>query len=212
MIEKEKEIELLNSVMELFMKYGIKSLTMDDITRHLGISKKTLYLYVKDKKDLVCKGTQLMIDEEQKYTLELADSSENAIDELIELTTSVNSKFGEMHPSVIYDLQKYHPKAWKVIEDHKQGFVYNIMLKNLQRGIKEGFYRKNLNPQVIAFVYISMLDNIFNADSQISSSMSIEKLYLEIVNYHIKGIANEQGVAYLKIALKKEKNKKLSID
>lgn len=208
----KKEKDLLGSIMAIFIKFGIKSLTMDDITRHLGISKKTLYLYVRDKKDLVFKGTQLMIKEEQNYILDKVEESETAVDELIEMTKCISLKFGEIHPSVVYDLQKYHPASWKLLEEHKQNFVYNIILKNLNRGIKEGYYRKNLNAELIAFVYISMLDNTINADTPLDLSLSIEKIHIEIINYHIKGISNEKGVAYLKTALKKEQNNTLSID
>lgn len=208
----EKTKKFFTSTTELFTRFGIKSLTMDDIARHLGISKKTIYQFVKDKKELVKKGMELMIKEEQSRIIESTKSSKTAIDELIEMTKCVSSKLGDIHPSVIYDLQKYHPEAWKILENHKQEFIHNIMLNNIKRGVSEGYYRKNINPEIIANVYICMMDNIINPESSINKTMSLEELHLEIINYHIKGISNEKGVEYLKKALENSTDNKLSID
>lgn len=208
----EKSKNFFKSTTELFTRYGIKSLTMDDIARHLGISKKTIYQFVKDKKELVKKGMALMIKEEQSRIIESTKLSKTAIDELIEMTKCVSSKLGDIHPSVIYDLQKYHPEAWKILENHKQEFIHNIILNNIKRGVSEGYYRKNINPEIIANVYICMMDNIINPESSINKTMSLEELHLEIINYHIKGISNEKGVEYLKKALENSTDNKLSID
>lgn len=208
----EKSKNFFKSTTELFTRFGIKSLTMDDIARHLGISKKTIYQFVKDKKELVKKGMALMIKEEQSRIIESTKFSKTAIDELIEMTKCVSSKLGDIHPSVIYDLQKYHPEAWKILENHKQEFIHNIILNNIKRGVSEGYYRKNINPEIIANVYICMMDNIINPESSINKTMSLEELHLEIINYHIKGISNEKGVEYLKKALENSTDNKLSID
>ncbi len=208
----EKKVEIISAATMLFMKYGIKSLTMDDISRRLGISKKTLYQYVTDKKDLVKQGVGLLIEHEKTMLCQALDGSKTAIDELIEVTRCVSSETGEMHPSVIFDLQKYHPDAWKLMENHKKNFIYNMMLENLKRGINEGYYRENLDPFIITNIYIGMVDNMLNPENPIHKSMSIDNLHKEIIRYHIKGIANEKGLEYLKRALKNNGNSKLSID
>ncbi len=209
---QQKEIELLMTSLELFMKYGIKSLTMDDIARNLGISKKTLYQFVSDKKDLVKKGMRLMVEGERAMMCCVIEDSGTAIDELIGITRCVSSKLGEIHPSVIFDLQKYHPQAWKIMEDHKKNFIYEVMLENLKRGIKEGYYRGNINPLIIANIYMGMVDNMLNPENPISKTTSIDRLHIEIIRYHIKGIANEKGISLLKKTLKKEENNHLLID
>ncbi|MCB0408617.1 MAG: helix-turn-helix transcriptional regulator [Flavobacteriales bacterium] len=207
-----KLTKFITEATQLFTKYGIKSLTMDDIARHLGMSKKTVYQLVKDKKDLVKKGMQFMITDEQTRISEIFKASNSAIEEMIGLTKCISTKLGDIHPSVIYDLQKYHPEAWKIMQNHKEEFVYNLMLNNLKRGIKEGYYRKNLNPELIASIYINMMDNILNPEILFNSSLTLEQLHTEIITYHIKGIANEKGVEVLKELMKKEENTKLSFD
>jgi hypothetical protein len=212
MSDQEKEKEIISAALELFMKYGIKSLTMDDIARHLHISKKTLYQYVSDKKDLVKKGMELAISDECQVVNAVANDSSNAIDELIEITKCVSTRLREMHPSVLYDIQKYHPKSWDLMKNHKTEFVYGVMLENLKRGVKEKYYRKNINPQIVASIYMMMMENIMNAESPLSKTISLPKLHLEMINYHFNGICNQKGLGYLEKAIKKEQLIILSID
>jgi len=212
MEKQKKELEIFAASIVMFMKYGIKSLTMDDISRNLGISKKTLYQFVSDKNDLVKKVMRLMVEGEEQVMCEVTKNSETAIDELMGITRCVSSKLGEIHPSVIFDLQKYHPDAWKIMEDHKKGFVFEMMHVNLKRGVKEGFYRENINPLIIANIYMGMIDNMLNPENTMNKTLSIDKLHIEIIRYHIKGIANEKGNSLLKETLKKEENNHLLID
>ncbi|MBL4594133.1 MAG: TetR/AcrR family transcriptional regulator, partial [Flavobacteriales bacterium] len=207
-----KELEIIAAALELFMKYGIKSLTMDDIARHLHISKKTLYLYVNDKKDLVKKGMEFAISGKQETVCEAIGASATAIDELIGITRCVSASLGEMHPSVLYDIQKYHPFAWELLMKHKTEFIYGVMLDNLKRGVKEKYYRKNINPDVVASIYITMMDTIMNPEHPITKKMNIEKLHLEVINYHLNGICNQKGLVYLQAVIKKEQLILLSID
>lgn len=208
----DKQMQTISEVTMLFMKYGIKSLTMDDIARHLGISKKTLYQYVTDKNDLVKKGVSLLIEQEKVMLCSAMEESETAIDELIGVTKCVSSEIGEMHPSVLFDLQKYHPEAWKLLETHKKEFIYNMMLENLKRGIKEGYYRENINPLIIASIYIGMVDTMMSSENPIHKTIGLDEMHTEIIRYHIKGISNDKGMAYLKEALKNQANDKFDLE
>lgn len=208
----DKHHHVIAEITKLFMKLGIKSLTMEDIARHVGISKKTLYLFVSDKNDLVKKGISLMIEHEKQTLSSAREESVNAIDELIGVTKCVSSEIGEIHPSVIFDLQKYHPQAWKLLENHKKAFIHSMMLDNLKRGIKEGYYRENINPEIIANIYIGMVDNILNPENPINKTLSIDKMHTEIIRYHIRGIANDKGLTYLKEALKNVENSKFDFN
>ena len=127
MEEKEKQKEIVSGAFDLFMKYGIKSLTMDDIARHLHISKKTLYQYVNDKKDLVWQGMDSCLNDEREMIAGVLKESNNAIDELISITKCCNSELGEIHPMVLFDMQKYHPKSWDLLMEHKENFIFGVM-------------------------------------------------------------------------------------
>jgi len=210
--EKDKSCHIIGSVLELFMQFGIKSLTMDDISRKLGISKKTLYQIVKDKKDLVNKGMKLCLEEEELILTQTSKESENAIDELIGFTRFVNSRLRDLHASVIYDIQKYHIESWKMIQEHKQKFIRNSILENTKRGIKEGLYRENLNPEIITSLYMVMMDGFFHVEENFEKGTRLEDLHMEMIRYHVRGVANEKGITLLKESLSKEENNHLNLD
>lgn len=198
--------ELLDQVRKIFMRYGIKSVTMDDIARELKVSKKTLYKYVTDKPDLVmkvmafeCEEDCLIMDEESKKAV-------NAIDELLSITTHMGKKIKEIHPSIHFDLEKYYPEAWEVFHRHKRGRVYLDVLNNMKRGMKEGLYRQDLNPEILTRIHISRIDLVFDGELFPPSLFDFGQVFVEMMTYHIHGIASEKGIAYLNEALKNTEN------
>ena len=113
----ESKVEtILAQVMELFMKYGIKSMTMDDIAGKLGISKKTLYNHVSDKRDLVAKVIKEGLNMEKCYFQEIDEAKLNAIDENFEIMRFVKEKINDTHASIYYDIQNtilQHGSSWR---------------------------------------------------------------------------------------------------
>lgn len=194
-----EEKEILVKVVELFMRFGIKSMTMDEIARQLGISKKTLYQFVSNKNELVEKAVALKITEEQDCICQLFQPKGNAIDELMEMTTFVGANMKEMHPSVIFDMKKYHFDAWKKLNNHKESFIYETILNNLKKGVESGLYRDNLIPEIVAKFYLCMVNTIIDpANWSSASEMDRPTVYEQMMRYHIRGIANDKGRAYLK--------------
>lgn len=193
-----KEKELLLKSAELFARYGIKSMTMDEVARQLGISKKTLYQYVSNKKELVKKCIQEQIDSEECMANEFLGQGGNAIDDLMAMTKLVSTQMKEMHPSVIFDLKKYHFDAYQKLTQHKDEFIYNHIKCNIQEGMKSGLYRDNINPEILARLYISMVNVIMDPSQSELSGYSNADIYNEMIRYHIRGIASPEGRKYLK--------------
>ncbi|TVR40607.1 MAG: TetR/AcrR family transcriptional regulator [Cryomorphaceae bacterium] len=201
-----QEQHIIQQVIGLFLKYGIKSLTMDDIARHLGVSKKTLYKYVSDKNDLVRRVVTLQSELEQQIIAKICERGLNAIDEIFEISRIVAELLGQMHPSVHYDLEKYHPEVWRSTFKHREDFVFNCVLENLNKGKKEGLYREDLNTGVIARLYIAKMDVLFDGEMFPATQFNFREVYLEFFRYHIRGIASHQGLQYLIAKVQQEKN------
>jgi len=195
--DKRKEMELLGGVAQLFMRLGIKSLTMDEIARQLGISKKTLYKYATDKKQLVTKAMQIVIEQEECVLLEMESTEGNAIDKSLATNKMVSEKLQSIQPAVIFDMQKYYPEAWAIMEDHKCVFIHNQVKENLIEGINEGLYRDNLNPDLVARIYVTLIDSIFDSSLYRDSNNSFLEMHTEVVRYHLRGITNAKGVEYM---------------
>ena len=184
---------LLHSTKDLFYKYGIKSVSMDDIANLLGISKKTIYTFVSNKKELVHSVIKAFIKEEQKAVAKINSTSDNAIDEMTSIAIYVLQSLKSVKPTLSYDLKKYHPEAWKLIEVDHFDHIQNIIKNNIQRGINEGYYRKEINVDIYSKLYIGMSRVMVDIDKFPPENYAIGDLYENIVLYHLHGIMNENG-------------------
>lgn len=203
----EKESDIIEQSMRHFMTSGVKSLTMDDISRGLGISKKTLYTYVSDKNDLVDKVLSYSCELENSKIMAICDLKLNAIDESYEISNFIFNHIDTMHPSIIYDLQKYHPQAWSKFTNEKRKKITECYTMNITKGIEEGLYRSDLNIPIIVQLYTSRFDAIWDPELFPRDRFNPAESYLEMFRYHIRGISSEKGNKYLNKKMIKEKSK-----
>ena len=193
----EKLDHLLKQAGEIFMRYGLKSVTMDDVCRELGISKKTLYQYVSDKNDLIAKVLDQDIQEDEKVICALQTSGLSAIDALLHIEKLVTEKVQHMHSSIIYDLKKYYPESWGRIIRHRNEFIVGCIEQNIIKGQQEGVFRTDIHSALIAKIYASRIE--VSIDPSLYSGLKITpaEVYAEAMRYHIRGIATEKGLKYL---------------
>jgi len=201
--------EITYQIALLFREFGIKSMTMDDISKSLGISKKTLYKHVKDKNDLVNKVIKASIVEKESYLKQLKEANGHPIDELVALAKYSSNELTNLHPSVQFDLRKYHPDAWLIFEQHKQTFVFSCVLDNLKEGIRIGVYRDNLNPEIVAKLHTSTIPLVFDSTVFPSSKYAFKAVFSELMKHHIRGISTDKGLRYLKQLIKNDLNNPL---
>lgn len=192
-----KDLKIFEKVEELFMRYGIKSVSMDDISRHLGMSKKTLYKFVENKEDLISKVIGLHLEAEKQAIDEICEQSKNAIHEMLSIARFVSKRLRETNPSTIYDLQKYYSESWTQYEALHQEYVYDVIKKNIEKGIENGIYRENLNSDIIAKFYVGKSFILVDERTFPTRKYNKESLFLEFINYHIHGIASQKGLALL---------------
>ena len=195
---------LVDEAVKVFWTYGIKSMTMDDMSTRLGISKKTLYQHVKDKNDLVSKVLRHVSGQFKEEIDEERAKDRNAIDELFAITNRVAGQLRGIHPSIHFDLEKYHPEAFRVMLEGKKSEIYSCMTANMERGIDEGFYRDDLNIPTIATIYIARFDLVFDGELFPPERFNMDELHWELFRYHIRGIASAKGLKYLEKKVLKE--------
>lgn len=194
----DQELAILNKSKELFFRLGVKSITMDDLAREMGVSKKTIYLYVANKSELVDKVMQMHVEQEKATMQEIIEQSSNAIHQTYLIIKAVLSQLRNIHPSSIYDIQKYYPKTWQIFVQFKNDFIYTLVKENLERGIKEGLYRENLDTHLVARLYINAIEYIVNPAYFPATKYNFSDLYIHYINYHIRGVVSEKGADYLK--------------
>jgi TetR/AcrR family transcriptional regulator, cholesterol catabolism regulator len=189
--------KLLENIRALFFRFGIKSVTMDDIAKELGISKKTIYQYFKNKDDLVNQIFSSFFKKTQFEIVAIVGQSENAIEEWIKMSEYHNKFLNGFNPSVIFDARKYYPSCWKQFEKHKLEFMNQLIISNLNRGMTEGFYRKNIDPVILSRFHIYKMEML--ADNTVSEGLkkSNDSVLNEITEYHLRGVASAQGIVLI---------------
>ncbi|MCB0530790.1 MAG: TetR/AcrR family transcriptional regulator [Lewinellaceae bacterium] len=197
----EQQEKWLKRVEDLFMRYGIKSVTMDDVARELGISKKTLYLFVDNKDDLVNKMLERHISEEKSECSRHLVAAGNAIEEMFLVMEANSQQLQQMKANVVYDLQKYHRDAWEKIQGFQRGFLYDVVRANLERGVREGLYRNDFDVDIIAKLHIALSFQLFDEDMFPQLTYSKESLFREYLLHYLYGIVSEKGLQILKAKL-----------
>jgi len=188
---------ILLKVRELYTKYGIKSITMDDVAMELGISKKTLYQYVNDKDDLVGKFIDNEITLRQEQICQCFKTDFNAIEELFEISIFMNKVMKDQNPATEHDLKKYYPHHYYKTVKVRRERIFDYILLNLKKGKEEGLYREELNEEIIAKLYLSRTESIHLNDLFTVEEFTSLRLFIELLNYHIRGIATERGIMVL---------------
>ncbi len=205
---KQKEQEIIQQVAQLYGKYGIKSVTMDDVARELGISKKTLYEYFADKSALVNAVVDYLIDRKVAFFESQKRGRENAVEELLFIFKYYLSVIKEFNPSLEFDLKKYYPQIYVRVKERKRRGIIENTLANLKRGKKEGFFRANLNEDLISRLYLLRIESLPESDLFTQDEIFSQELFEEMFYYHLYGVLSEKGLAYLKNHMHKIKTLK----
>ncbi len=195
--EDEPRDAILDRVEALFMRIGVRSVTMDDVAGALGVSKKTLYKHFRNKGDLVEQTMRRHFRHESCRLEDIRGSSENAIDALLQTSEHIARTLAGLNPAVLHDVRKYYPETWALFEDHKHDYVTGYVADNLRRGMAEGLYRHDLDPDILARIYTGRMDLFFDARLFPPERYRLVDVYAEFLDYHVRGIASPAGVAYL---------------
>lgn len=191
-------INWIDRVEHLFLRFGIKSITMDDVAADLGISKKTLYQLVESKDDLVVKVLEQHISREKAKCLDLAAQAPNALEEIFIILDSNSQEMAQMKTNIVNDLQKYHRAGWELIQKFHFDFVFKVIRENLLRGRKEGLYREDFDIDILAKLHLAAAFNMFDPQLFPDETNSRVSLLKEYMMHYLHGIVSPKGLTYLK--------------
>ncbi|MBK7310120.1 MAG: TetR/AcrR family transcriptional regulator [Sphingobacteriaceae bacterium] len=192
-MEKGHQNKILEDAKELFFMYGLKRVTVDDICRHIGMSKKTLYLFFKNKEELIECLLEKNINENKKEFEHIFKKSNNSIQEIILLMEHLAEMFSEINPHVFYDLQKYHPVVWKQFKEFKENFLFQMIVENLEKGIQEGLYRLTINKEILARLRIEETEMALNPLLFHKEKYKIADIQIELLDHYLHGITTLKG-------------------
>lgn len=193
MMETDTKTRIRHAAHELVMQYSIRSVSMDDIANSLGMSKKTLYQYYKDKDELVEAVVNDVILTNQCTCNNDRSQAANAVHEIFMVMEMMMQMFETMNPSILFDIQKYHPKSYQKFQLHRNEFMYNIIRQNLQRGISEGLFRPEINIDVISRYRVETIFLAFNPEFQRQVKQSLLQVSEEVIIHYLFGIVSLKG-------------------
>lgn len=187
------EKNILKEVGDMFMTYGVRSISMDDIARHLGMSKKTLYQYFKDKSELVERVTEEYIRERQDEYDDATKDAVNAIEELHLISICIRKHFRELNPSLVFDLKKFYPSAWNVFLDYERKTVYESVKSNLERGKQEGYFREEINTEILALLRVEQIHMSFDPSVFPKDRFDFTQVQMEMFDHFVFGLLTDKG-------------------
>ena len=207
----EVKERILQKATDLFMRYGIRSITMDEIATQLGISKKTIYQFFTDKDEIVEAVFDREIQKNEQECRRFRGSSENAIHEIFIAIEEMEEMLKAMNPQIMYDLEKHHPKSFKKFRDYKYQFMFRVVKENLQRGIENELYRPEINVDIVAKHRIESAFMGFNQDIFPHSRYKISEVCYELTFVFMHSITTAKGKKLIE-KYSTERKKQLSHD
>lgn len=191
-MEDVKE-KILIGAEELFMHNGIKSTTMDDLASHLGVSKKTIYQFFEDKDEIVFVVATRHFERHRKQMEAIANNSVNVLEELMLLTKQIRKTLSSVHSSVLFDLQKYYPKAWEHFLKFKESCMAESIARNLYAGIEQGFFRPDISVSVLTKLRMEEVQMAFNPQLFPAESYNLIEVQIQLFDHFVYGLLTEQG-------------------
>ncbi len=193
----EKNERIIEGALKLFLQAGVKSINMDDVASHLGISKKTLYKIVSNKADLVKQAFSL----HQSCFISMIDAiktkNTNPIDEIFEIDQQLCTMLKNRPPHLISNLKKYYPEVWSILDSIRKETIFDCVSHNIEQGKLQGYYRQVIDGNILAKLMINTVEAIVDDELFPLTEYDFKNILHENRIYHIRGIATEKGINYL---------------
>lgn len=178
---------------DLFMQYGVRSVTMDEIAVQLGVSKKTLYQYYADKDELVDAVIIDILGVNETRCTKDRNLAKNAIHEVFLAIDMMQEMFQDMNPSVLFELERYYPKAFEKFKKHKYSFLYKILQENIERGMAEEIYRPDIDVEILVKARLENMMLPFNQLVFPKNKYNLIKVETELTTHFLYGLATTKG-------------------
>jgi AcrR family transcriptional regulator len=189
----ESKVKILRGVEELFFKYGIKNITMDEIANHLGISKKTIYHYFKDKDEVVHSLMLQTIEGNRCEIKNCRNQSKNVIEEMFKIMDEIRTIFSRINPVLFYELHKFYPQTWQVFQEFKSSFFQAMVESLLLRGQKEGYIRIDINIKILSRMRVEMIEQSMKGEMFPHNQFKVLDVQLELTEHFLYGVCTLKG-------------------
>jgi len=197
--------KILNTANEMFLTYGFKSVTMDDIAEKLSISKKTIYAFFKTKSKLVEACVMGIFNEVSQGIEQICVVRLNPIKELFKVKDFILNHLKSEKSSPLFQLKKYYPKFFNELQKKQFEIMSACIQDNLNKGIAANLYREKIDVDFISRIYFSGITMIKDIELFPKGAVNMQGLQTDYLEYHLRAIATINGITELENILNNEK-------
>ncbi len=184
---------ILAEAERLFWKYGVRSVTMEDIARQLGISKKTIYQHFSDKEQILYQVIQDKTSRDQSEMACMAIETSNPIEEILSVLNLMRKNVDQVSPNLLIDIKRYYPQAFVLFRRFKEEHIMKSILENIQKGVSQGLYRSDINPVILARLRVEEIELAFDNDFFPMDQYSMHDIQFELMHHFVRGMLTEKG-------------------
>ena len=187
------KVKVISVAEDLFMRLGVRSITMDEVARTLSMSKKTLYQCFENKDQLVSATMIAHIEREEEAFKRIHEASGNAIEEIHGLAEIMRKNLGQLNPSTLFDIQRFHSHAWETFLDFKDKCIQGHTADNIVRGVNEGYYRPEIDANIMARLRVEQVSLMFKPSVFSSADFDFKQVQLQVLDHFIHGLLTDKG-------------------
>ncbi|WAC10586.1 TetR/AcrR family transcriptional regulator [Dyadobacter pollutisoli] len=187
---------IIKSALNLFWRYGIKSVTMDDIAKDLGISKRTIYQHYSDKEAILALVIQEEIKTQKNEMEKLDEQASNPIEQMMYASVQMRDTLSNMNPTLLYDLKKYYPAAWELFQNYKHEYIIKSIHDNLIKGIELGLYRPDIDVDVLSMLRVEQIVMAFDPTIFPARKFNMMHTQMQFLLHFLRGVLSEKGFEY----------------
>ncbi len=189
----ETRKRILEIATEQFARYGVRTVTMEDIARLAGVSKKTVYQEFDDKKDLVKEAFEKILQEDRTKLAYILETEDGVIEHLVKTSKMMRERMQNVNPMVIMEIQKYFPEAWKMFEDYKVRVITNDIVNVIEKGKVLGYFRIEIDSEILAKVRVNQITSAFDPVNFTDPNYNFAEEQLVLLDHFLHGIFTEKG-------------------
>jgi AcrR family transcriptional regulator len=194
MTQENLKKHVLNESSDLFMRYGIRSVTMDDIAQHLAVSKKTLYQLFNDKEEIIMLVMKQHFQMHMEEMESIRKSCDNAIEEVHKISLYAREQIKSVNPGVMFDLQKYYKEVWNVYLAFNRDIFFKSLLESIKWGVHDGYFRSDIHPEILAILRIEEINMSFDNHIFPEDKYSLSDTHNQLYDHFVYGILTSKGL------------------
>ncbi|WP_192346233.1 TetR/AcrR family transcriptional regulator [Algoriphagus sp. Y33] len=185
--------KILGVAQEQFSQYGIRAITMEDIARLAGVSKKTIYQEFSDKKQLVKEAFAVALNEDQQSLKKIMNGEDGVIEHLVHMSKMVRERLATLNPMVLLEIQKYFPEVWEMFNEFKDEIIVTDIVNVIEKGKRLGYFRPEINAKILANMRVDQIRSAMNPSTFDRTDFGLVALHMEMLDHFLHGIFTEKG-------------------